>query len=390
MLTCGCREIIDESDVYVDIHKAIRRINPAPKVRYSARKDSDFDKAELGTNGKANETSPGVTDKRTGSISAVSDIGMATSPKTITFMMRRGSTGGGGGAEPGPIPVRAKLDDLRQHLRHLGPSNPASNPRSRGTAAVTIKSVGAQPAGGQGIPATIGENQDAVVYLDIPPQELDNIYDEETPLLGDGATLERPKLTGKGGVQALRKSYGSLTSSEAQFRVAHAGSSLSQVPPEIRIDTEDAVVRQVAMASSASSAAQTSPEDQQAGGSSNPHSPTRSGGRETSSYGATSRSRDHTRSGSITESVVETGGIRKVVIMTSSGDEEEKKDSDTGRMAHVSEGEEDDENDEQAAGSSKAGEDLASPSSLPSAGGSGHGSSGGKKKSRRKKRKQRW
>ena len=39
------REIIDESDVYIDVHKAIRRLQPAPRVRIQRRQSAASDRA---------------------------------------------------------------------------------------------------------------------------------------------------------------------------------------------------------------------------------------------------------------------------------------------------------------------------------------------------------
>ena len=129
------REIIDESDVYVDVHKAIRRAHPAPKARIQ-RKDillkdaavkdgvlvdlaeSEHDQAQRihrASLGPRNETPT-----------------LSSSPRTTSLFVRRGSAGH-------TVSVKANFEDMREHLKHLGPSNPASNPKSTRVSAVKIK-----------------------------------------------------------------------------------------------------------------------------------------------------------------------------------------------------------------------------------------------------------
>lgn len=85
-------EIVDESDVYIDVHKAIRRLNPGPFAR------------------NALSTAQGFT------------------PRVGTP----------------PIPSRPDSLDRKRTMPHLGPSNLAANPRPTTRKNVTIKGAGGQ------------------------------------------------------------------------------------------------------------------------------------------------------------------------------------------------------------------------------------------------------
>jgi metal transporter CNNM len=123
-------EIVDESDVFIDVHKAIRRLHPAPRYRIG--------KTEIVSAQDTPIESPLPVD-----IASMSDKGhsrsasvdLAKSPpaNAATVMMRRRSSG----AEP--FSVRSHTPEMRQHLKHLGPSNVASRPKSTRINTVKIK-----------------------------------------------------------------------------------------------------------------------------------------------------------------------------------------------------------------------------------------------------------
>lgn len=130
----GIREIVDESDVYVDVHKAIRRLNPAPRARRieaaaaaaAVKKTTEHpvlvDIAE-DTNGNTIQV---------GSYGAQSDNGGTTNearPRTAIFMRRRSSAGPDGRMDGQPEPYRGSLQDVKQQLK-LGPANRAARPRN--------------------------------------------------------------------------------------------------------------------------------------------------------------------------------------------------------------------------------------------------------------------
>ncbi|KAJ6780003.1 hypothetical protein PWT90_10630 [Aphanocladium album] len=133
-------EIVDESDVYIDVHKAIRRLTPAPRARCGHNVDVAAAAGVAGTAIAAKKTADNTTlvgsedasDSSTlkvGSLGALSDGGDARySPKVAVLMKRRGSVGPDGRPEA-PISVKTSLKEMKSQLR-LGPANRAAHPRS--------------------------------------------------------------------------------------------------------------------------------------------------------------------------------------------------------------------------------------------------------------------
>lgn len=202
----------------------------------------------------------------TGDKAKSSRTAFGTSPKT-TFL-RRSSNGPDGEA----VAVRANVNDIREHLKHLGPSNLASRPKSTRYSTVKIKQ------------APDSRRQSRAEN----PEDQDLIHEEErlpAPQGGEGEGLLRSAgHDAKDGVFAVKQGYGTLDfqkgdrtpGSRSQSQGLHSGPSS---------DTLGSI-----------NSAEGSP---------------------------TSRKRQ-ARSGSITENVVEAGGFRKMVLETSSskdGDE---------------------------------------------------------------------
>lgn len=137
-----CREIIDESDVFVDVHKAIRRMAPAPRTRYNKAISVNGDEADTDY-----QSEP---DERTSLLGGRKDLKRkvsANGPREATVLLRRRSSLSTQDQSK-PVPVRSNTADLRQHLKHLGPSNVASRPKATKYAAVKIKpGVGTIPEG---------------------------------------------------------------------------------------------------------------------------------------------------------------------------------------------------------------------------------------------------
>ncbi|PHH61592.1 hypothetical protein CDD82_2124 [Ophiocordyceps australis] len=158
-------EIVDESDVYVDVHKAIRRLTPAPRAR---RLQHEVATAATAVAAKKPTEGPLLVDIAehgegqsfgVGSLGAHSDGALETPSvaasmqqqqqhhqqqqqqqqqlqqkqqlhtKTAVFMKRRSSAGPDGTPETGTVPVKASLDEMKPQLR-LGPANRAAHPRT--------------------------------------------------------------------------------------------------------------------------------------------------------------------------------------------------------------------------------------------------------------------
>ncbi|VUC26276.1 unnamed protein product [Clonostachys rosea] len=123
-------EIVDESDVYVDVHKAIRRLTPAPRARRieaAAAVAAVKKTTEHPVLVDIAEDTEGNT-LQVGSLGAMSDSGgQDKRPRTAIFLKRRSSVGPDGRLEDHPEPVEASLEEMKQQLR-LGPANRAANP----------------------------------------------------------------------------------------------------------------------------------------------------------------------------------------------------------------------------------------------------------------------
>ncbi|KAI1273965.1 hypothetical protein F5Y07DRAFT_375176 [Xylaria sp. FL0933] len=287
-------EIIDESDVYVDVHKAIRRAHPGPHaraqrkdlmVRDTATKDGVLiDLAEEDVNDATDDQTAQA--RRNSSLNGRSEASvLSQSPRTTTLLLRRTSADQNGKMVHTMVPVKTNLEGMRDHFKNLGPSNPASNPKRTRVSAVKIKPGSTtvppvQPA--SGLPDTITED---------PHHKAD----EHTSLL-------RPQLTARDGAQALHHSqYGSSSSARGDF----------QKPTVITTDNNQPPGKE-----------NNSPRAKRSISSESTTSPTDSGEAE-----PIVRRRGHVRSGSITENIVEAGGIRKVVLEANSSSESDDNES---------------------------------------------------------------
>lgn len=272
------------------------------------------------------------------------------------------------------MPVRASYDDIKQHLKHLGPSNRASNPKVTRSTKVKIK---------PGVVVHDDPRSRSVAGEVIPEVP----HYEETEAEGDETTsLLRGAITPKDGVHALAQSYGA-TGAATFSRSMEENSTLSTA--QKAIDTaklEDQATQTTVHPSTT---------DVPAAASTNPDLRTQ---KSTSSNSETDavenspyrhRKGIYARSGSITEQVVETRGIRKTVLGTTSSNEDEDEPRQQPKSASrvslpgtvlplLEGGDEEEEPGEPSTPSRAQGESTGN--------GGSNDSSGGKKK-RRKKRK---
>ena len=199
-----------------------------------------------------------------------------------TILLRRTSADHNGKMVHTTVPVKTNLEDMRDHLKNLGPSNPASNPKSTRVSAVKIK-----PGPNAHSPA-----QPPSIPTGAVQEDLNNRVDERTGLL-------RPQLTVKDGAQALHHSqYGSAFASPARGDWQNPSINTVDGPQAPGRGSDTPRTRQ-----STSSEGTSSPTDGE--------------------VEAILRRRGHVRSGSITENIVEAGGVRKVVLEANSSSESE-------------------------------------------------------------------
>ncbi|GAP88348.1 putative duf21 and cbs domain protein [Rosellinia necatrix] len=289
-------EIIDESDVYIDVHKAIRRAHPGPHAR-SQRKDlmvkdvairdgTLIDLAEEVVEGADNQI---IQQNQNSSLNVKPEgHSLSQSPRMTTLLLRRTSADLNGNMVTTTVPVKTNLDDMRDHFKSLGPSNPASNPKTTRVSAVKIKpgSTATQLA------------QPRFGSIEALPGDIHIEVDENTSLL-------RPQLTVKDGVQALQQSYQGSPNSDREL----------PKPALVTADDDRQLPRKENYTQ----------RTRQGTSSEDTSSPTGSDEIE-----PIARRRGYVRSGSITENIVEAGGIRKVVLEANSSSESEDNDAERG------------------------------------------------------------
>ncbi|KAJ0342870.1 hypothetical protein COL922a_000694 [Colletotrichum nupharicola] len=375
-------EIIDESDVYIDVHKAIRRLTPAPKAR-PIKRSTEPSPRVIPENGDLIEFDLEAPQERNGSVSAMSDAPqhLSSSPgKMTTFLMRRSSAGPDGRLTSTAVPVKATFDEAKQHLKHLGPSNRASNPKNTKSTTVKIKPVqtGATLHQVHSPPPTSAGLRPASVAGDIS-EERHEEENENTPLI-------RPKLTGKGGVHAVRRSYGVAGMSDTQARLASSSPHHEDDKAADQVDLPPTVPENGSSPEATRGGSQEASRTDltiivSPGKASN--SPSVTSVIEDGS--STPKRRPLVRSGSISENVVETSsGVRKIIIQAASSDSEDNGSkgssghrSRTTSQSNILSSQESEEHDENEHGEAS--------STAPST--STGGQQASKKKNRRKKRK---
>lgn len=189
---------MDESDVYVDVHKAIRRLTPAPRARKIQAEAAAAAAAAVQRKPNDNaividvaESSEGQTIK-VGSYDPHREGGhLSQRPKTAIFMKRRSSADVEGRMTgSGPYPVKASLEEMKQQLR-LGPANRAAHPRSTRGDIFKIKQ-GLAPSP---IPGPSGGLGPAMGSSRMPGRSISMMNptigaSETTPLLGGDDTIE--------------------------------------------------------------------------------------------------------------------------------------------------------------------------------------------------------
>lgn len=362
---------------------------PAPKARYQRRLSQGGKAVADGNDGKSSEdTKVGEDDAlangddRKKDVKPVGETGQnrdrSGSPMTGTVLLRRSSAGVDGRLEN--VPVRASFDDIKQHLKHLGPSNRASNPKVTRSTTVKIK---------PGIVVHEPPRSGSVAPEETIPEAPHDEEDEEENN-NETTSLLRGKVIPKDGVHALAQTYGATT----------AGSLSRSFEHTPLIKTADSTTQTSAHASALDLTAIESSRQEEV------RSQRSGSGSETSpidpSSPYASRKSLLARSGSITEQVVETRGIKKTVLETTSSndDDDEHRQSrmasrsnlslpSTGVLSPVPADEE--ENSPRASVASptlSSGEPATAGSSTTNSGNqNGGGSGGAKKKNRRKKRK---
>ncbi|KAH0002102.1 DUF21-domain-containing protein, partial [Aureobasidium melanogenum] len=380
-------EIIDESDVFVDVHKAIRRIAPAPRTRYT-RGNLVVDAPATDDDTDVDERTHLLGHKDSSSQSRKSSL---TGSREATLLLRRRSSTSSD--KNRPLPIRSNTADLRQHLKHLGPSNVASRPKATKYTSVKIKpGVGTIPENHVPTPASTQEPESSQAGT---PQTVVN-GNSSRPEGGIGAGLiGSAALEAQDGAHAVAHGYGTLSpgsknpsiheESEVQAEnnstspkpmTASEASAFADGHTAANLETKDNEQEQ--QNGNHESSEQEQPDLPQKlvvqGSTSRPISRDRRGsGSSHSTLGEMEdrpgyKSRRAVRSGSITENIIDVNGMKKVVLeANSSSDGDEQKATDASDGANDKPGRDEDQDD--------AGHDDA-----------GHDDSKGTKKKKKKKR----
>lgn len=307
-------EIIDESDVFVDVHKAIRRIAPAPKSKFGRYSTDDPQSDNEGDGRAIGEDAP---------LLAPHKADGPRKPMQTTFLMRRRSSAASDSTNTTlkPVAVRGNTVDMKQHLKHLGPSNAASRPKTTKFSAVKIKP---------------GSNIDIIPETDTPAEDAGSparsrsldIRASEPEVLRDAGVDHARASDGAAALQ-LHSGYGTMSSTPASYRLTAAEASQQAKENTATPVSSDRAPLTHSTSTSAIDAELTSNGD----GEPFTKQPERLVGSTGDLSGSfrnldeTIRPRRKARSGSITETLVESGGIQKYVLETTSSSSEELDDA---------------------------------------------------------------
>jgi metal transporter CNNM len=301
-------EIVDESDIFVDVHKAIRRAIPAPRMRVA--------KGHIVENNKELAPPPNgnlvdIDEHETLSprdIQRVKADGNALR-RSVSEQRRRSSTNSKG-EEIKPL-RKTTTDELKEHLKHLGPSNLASRPKTTRFASVKIK------------PGSVSDASKPAPRADGPIRRISESASDYQGGIGEGLLSSGGKQASDAVQAALQVGYGTMTASPTE----HRGASNEQRPASSHkaVQTKNGE----AETSSDQHLAPPSPErpkpkksDSSSTIGSLPDRP-----RSRSPY---YKSRGPARSGSITENIIDQNGFRKVVLETTSSSESNEEDENSG------------------------------------------------------------
>ncbi|KAJ5460864.1 Protein MAM3 [Penicillium daleae] len=285
-------EIIDESDVFIDVHKAIRRMAPAPKSRVP--KGKIVEEPPMATSLTEGEMdglvkSSSILTQRSSDLPRRRSSVEAPPPR---FQLRRQNADQPSDSHDNWFTQRGATDEIREHLKHLGPSNLASRPRQTRYTSVKIKRSGTSPS--RSAPTDFESGQS-------PPDS--HRLSSPTGLQGGiGAGLVSSGADAKDGAHALKVGYGTISAHDHVTKGTNAQQYIDlpqvSIPEAVREEREDLNRTASTHKSKSKSSSST--------GSI----------RSTDSKSAEFiyHHRGPTRSGSITEQIVDVNGIRKVVL----------------------------------------------------------------------------
>ncbi|KAL8763308.1 MAG: hypothetical protein Q9184_000864 [Pyrenodesmia sp. 2 TL-2023] len=371
-------EIIDESDVYIDVHKAIRRTNLAPKSKVgkhgviaepeSNTGEAQEDLLDLGEDGKPQHKALRRAQSHDQMPSA-----NGSAPDSPPASRRQSTPRRTSSVASVAKDVNPKHHD---HFHKLGPSNLASRPRQTRYNTVKIK-----PGGGSLVENIQKVNESTTSGS---PLAISTVSPAPHGGVGTGLLSSAGK-DASDGVIAVQQGYGTMggtpPKSPGKANNTNTGgqSATSQAHPAATIQEE----QEPRSRSKSQGSATSNHRSQSESTIGSLHKPNRS----TSRVDVSPRQKRGTaRSGSITEQIVDAGGIRKVVLETTSSSEEAGSNSGPQTNKETA------EQDAQKAGSSNSsgggkgdGDGGGVPLDGPDGGETSSSKKGGEKKKRRRK-----
>ncbi|KAJ6127214.1 hypothetical protein N7523_002826 [Penicillium sp. IBT 18751x] len=316
-------EIIDESDVFVDVHKAIRRMAPAPKSRVPKGKIVEEPPMSVShTDGELFEDEPRSTSAQRHS--DPSRRRSSVEPPPPRFQLRKQHADNTSNSNELWFTQRGATDEIREHLKHLGPSNLASRPRQTRYNTVKIKRSGNSPSRSAQTDFESGQST----------SDSQRLFTNTAYQGGIGAGLVTSGVEAKDGAHALKLGYGTIPTFEHSPRdiTPHANTSLDYHDDESNHHGYDShegqTVDHVTNGTSSQQYKDIPPisipeavheerEDRPVSGSTHKSSSGTCSVRSTESHTEfIYHHRGPARSGSITEQIVDVNGIRKVVLHT--------------------------------------------------------------------------
>ncbi|EEH19453.2 hypothetical protein PABG_01772 [Paracoccidioides brasiliensis Pb03] len=294
-------EIIDESDVFIDVHKAIRRMAPAPKsgvpkgrIVAEPPSASTISHGNLVDISEDQPNSAGHRDSH--DFSHKHSVDHGTPPQT-TFYLRKSHPSDSTDSVDAPIIRRGPTPEIREHLKHLGPSNLASHPRQTRYQAVKIKP-------GEGI----SSDRNAMPFHR-PPSDPTSAVGTRNPSL-----VRSTGRTTSGRVLTLQTTYGTMT--RPTLHTLSAETIEENSPDGISKDPSTRFEEPFKFTTSKNENRITDAPHSPLSHRSGPNSTASS---ETSKFRDCVHQRGVTRSGSITEQIIDSNGIRKVILQTGGG-----------------------------------------------------------------------
>jgi metal transporter CNNM len=291
----------------VDVSKAMRRMTPAPRFRIPKGQVVE-------DNTVATAREPDLIDISEDNILSEEDLQREKTADSLAKTKsvpqnRRRSSATDSNAGNLKVPARNNTTDIREHLKHLGPSNLASRPKTTRYNTVKIK------------PGTIQSNSPAPANgtprMSAPRRISESMSDYHGGI-GEGLLSTAGKAASDG-VQALQQygSFGSPTGSPADKRSLNAHKAVQARPESLKsISDEEGRARSLQRTASRGERSSRS----------------RSTVRSLKSNARILHSRGPARSGSITENIIDVNGVRKIVLETmSSSDSAEENGSSSNK-----------------------------------------------------------